>query len=306
MNLYRKFEDKRWSMRSPKTTMTTSRGCPGTCVFCAVKCVWGLGWRARSPKNVVDEIELLVNDFGIREIDFEDDNLTLDKKRMHAICDEIMRRGIDIKWKTPNGLAFWALDKELLAHMKKSGCHRIQFGIESACAETQKFIGKKVDLKKIDSLVKAANDLGLWVQATFIIGFPFETRGQIKQTVDYALNSDLDYAEIFLPAVFPGTKLFEIFKQHGFSKESDERGVAYDTAFLSKKELEEIWLGANKRMKARIFARFANPLNLAKKIRSLEDLLFVLRLGKSMLAPLVFRKDIAAALRNKKFQEQEH
>ena len=305
MKLYHKFEDMRWSMRSPKTTITTSRGCPGTCVFCSVKCVWGVGWRARSAKNVADEIEMLASDFGIREIDFEDDNLTLDKKRMHSICDEIINRGIDIKWKTPNGIAYYALDKGLLAHMKKSGCHRIQFGIESACPETQKFIGKTVDLKKIDALTKAANNLGLWVQATFIIGFPFETRGQIMQTVDYAINSDLDYAEIFLPAVFPGTRLFEIFKEKGFSKESDERGVAYDTAYLSKKELEEIWLDANKKMKTRVFRRFANPLNIARKIRSVEDLLFVLRLGKSMLAPLIRRDDIVLAFRNKKFSGQE-
>ena len=86
-------------VRPPATTMITSRGCPFNCVFCSIHTVLGWKWRPRSPENVVDEIEALTNDFGVREIHFEDDNLTFDARRMQRIADEIVERGLDIKWK---------------------------------------------------------------------------------------------------------------------------------------------------------------------------------------------------------------
>ncbi|MBS3163658.1 cobalamin-dependent protein, partial [Candidatus Woesearchaeota archaeon] len=99
------------TMRSPATDVITSRGCPFNCVFCSIHTIWGKTWRARSPENVVDEIEQLIKDYGIKQIRFQDDNISLDKKRMHEICDEIINRKLNIRWDTPNGIAIWTLDE---------------------------------------------------------------------------------------------------------------------------------------------------------------------------------------------------
>ena len=83
-----------FSKRVPYTEMATSRGCPNKCVFCVMPKLCGGFWRARSPKNVVDEVQHLVEKYGVKEIHFVDDNLTFDKRRTEQICDEILRRGI--------------------------------------------------------------------------------------------------------------------------------------------------------------------------------------------------------------------
>ena len=91
-------------IRKPWTMMITSRGCPYNCIFCSIHIVMGRKWRGRSPENVVDEIEQVVHTYHIKQIDFLDDNMTLNKKRMENICDLIVKRGLDIEWYTPNGV----------------------------------------------------------------------------------------------------------------------------------------------------------------------------------------------------------
>jgi magnesium-protoporphyrin IX monomethyl ester (oxidative) cyclase len=92
--------------------------CKNNCVFCSNYIVWGKQWRGRSPQNVVAEIEHVVKDYGIEQIDFYDDNMTLDKKRMEGICDLIVERKIRVEWFTPNGIRADTLDEPLLRKMK--------------------------------------------------------------------------------------------------------------------------------------------------------------------------------------------
>lgn len=115
----------------PVAPLTSTRGCPFECTFCASPVLWNRTIRYRSPENVVDEIEYLVKEFNVREVHFEDDNLTLKKEHIEGICNLILKRKIKINWATPNGVRVDTLDLELLKLMKKSGCYFIAFGIES-------------------------------------------------------------------------------------------------------------------------------------------------------------------------------
>ena len=135
-------------MRKPAGAMVTSRGCPQKCVFCTVRAVWGRDWTGRHPSKVVDEIEFLQEKYNMREVSFLDDDLGRDIPRLAALCDEIIRRKVDIRWTTPNGVAHWLLNENLLDKMKASGCYRLTFGIESGNKETRKFIKKKVPLEQ--------------------------------------------------------------------------------------------------------------------------------------------------------------
>jgi anaerobic magnesium-protoporphyrin IX monomethyl ester cyclase len=296
MELYDLGDDP-FCIRHPVTAMVTSRGCPGRCVYCSIHAVWGHTWRGRSAQNVVDEIEHLIKDYGIQEIHFQDDSMSVSKKRMNEICDEIIKRKLDIKWATPNGIAHWMLDKHLLKKMKKAGCYRITFGIESGSPEMRRWVGKPYSLKQAKELTQYANQIGMWTLATNIIGFPYETREQIEETIQFAIDSDVDFALFYRLGPRPGTPVYEIFKKEGWlpkdERELYSESVACETKYLKGKELYEIQSEAYSRFfKARLLS-FLNPVRTWRKIHSFEDSRYVLGLmvvGLKMMMSLLRTK----------------
>lgn len=317
MEVYFKKMHTRYFMRPPHTSMITSRGCLGNCAFCSIHSIWRHRWRGRSAKNIVDEMEFLKKEYEIGEIGFLDDNMATDKKRMIEICDEIIKRKLNIKWTTPNGIGYWRLDKELLQKMKRSGCYRITFGIESGNPATRKFIGKVYPLKQATEMVKYANRIGMWTISTFIIGFPYEDRDSIQDTIDYAIDSDIDFALFYLLTPFPGTRVHDIFKKEGLldldyildpkknlsHSEMATVGKALaqygcQTKYFSQKELQELLTLAYSKFWARRFRRFLNPFRTLRKIRSLEDFFYTLRLAKVGVSLILSR------MKRKKFTVQ--
>ena len=114
-------------MRTPVAGIITSRGCPNDCIYCTANGVWQRKWRARSPYNIVSEMEYMIQEHGIKEFHFLDDNIAVNKQRLIDICKEILHRKLDIK--LANCIPYWMLDKPLLRLMKRSGCYRLTFGI---------------------------------------------------------------------------------------------------------------------------------------------------------------------------------
>jgi len=277
-----------YDMRHPNTSVVTSRGCPMSCVFCSIHSIWGEHqWRARSAKNVVNEIEFLVDKYGVGEIQFVDDNLTFDKNRITNICNEIIDRKIDIKWSTPNGVAVWTLDEDLLLLMKKSGCYRLSFGIESGSYDTQKFIGKRINLGRTQELIKYAQKIGIWTIGFFIIGFPYETRNSIDETIQYAINSDLDYATFYLPMPFPGTRLSDVLEKENLLNDIEsEEDYAFSltatrgckTRYFTPAQLQELKDLAYKSFMNSLIKKFINPFRILNRIKSWEDFFYSTKL----------------------------
>lgn len=224
MGKYFKFnkEHALFSKRKPSTTMITSRGCPEKCSFCSVYKVWGRSWRPRSAKNVVDEIQTLVENYGIKEIHFEDDNLTLWKERIIKICDEIIARGLDITWTTPNGIAVNTLDRDVIKKMRKSGCYRIFLGIESGCQEVlDNVIGKNISLERTKEVIGLLNDKGIAVTGFFVLGMPGETIEQMEETIRFACSFDFDRVLFGIATPYPGTLLYEQCVEKGYIESKD-------------------------------------------------------------------------------------
>ena len=113
-------------------------------------------------------MELLYNRYGVREFQIMDDSAGTSKVRLQEICREILKRGLDIKWTTPNGIAHWFLDEETLKLMKMAGCYRITFGIESGNIQTRAFLGKPFPLEQAKRMLHFANSIGMWTICTFI------------------------------------------------------------------------------------------------------------------------------------------
>ena len=274
-------------MRRHFTSMITSRGCPFNCVFCSIHTIWGYNWRARSPNNVLLEIEHLVKTFKVREIHFEDDNLTLDRKRIEKICDMIIESKLDIKWATPNGVAIWTLNKNLLNKMKKSGCYKLSFGIESGDPETLKFIGKPIDLKHARKVIQWANELGIWTHGFFVIGFPYESKASIARTLRFATESDLDFASFFIATSLPGTRLLEIVKKEGLIENDpnwanqDVFSATLNTKFFTAEEINSLQRSLYVSFLRERILNGLQPRKFAlrlRKVRSTEDLFFLSRL----------------------------
>ena len=286
-------------IRDRPMTVITSRGCPGNCIYCAVRTVWGRIWRGRSPQNVVDEIEVLMKEYKANEIHFIDDSISVDKKRLAGICDEMIRRKLDIKWTTPNGIAVWLLDEKLLSKMKKAGCYRLTFGLESGNFETlNNFIGKHYDYEKAKKIIKYASGIGLWTIGTFIVGFPYEKRQSIEDTINFAISTDLDFAVFYIANPFPGTPMYDIYLKNKLlpSNNAFEVVRGCDTKYFSHEELVKIQGEAFSRF---LESRKKNLWRYFNKIRSGEDLFYVLKLGKNLSKlflnkTLVKKKGIAA------------
>ena len=284
------------NMRGPTTEIITSRGCPFNCIFCSIHTVWGKKWRARSAKNVVDELEHLQNKYGTKEFRFFDDNMTWDKKRIIEICDEIIKRKLNIKWDTPNGVSLNTLDEEVLRKMKQSGYYKIVMCIESGCEETLRFIRKPLTLNSAKKIISICNKLGIWTWSTFVIGFPDETKEDIQKTIDFAKKSGLNFSSFYVAQPYPGTDMYDVFKKKGLIKGKLVGGMVegsslvntkYDTLHFSARELRDLQKKAySDFIKYRIIL-YLNPIKFYKeflnRIRNLEDLWYVLRMFKNLV-----------------------
>ena len=275
------------NMRKPTTEIVSSRGCPFNCIFCSIHTVWGRKWRARSAKNVIDELELLNKKYGVNEFRFFDDNISWNKKRIIEMCDEIIKRKLDIKWDTPNGVAIATLDEEVLKKMKKSGYYKIVMGIESGSEKTLRFMRKPVVLDHARKIIKICNKLGIWTWSTFVIGFPDETKEEIQKTIDFAKKSGLNFATFYIAQPYPGTEMYEIYKKEGLLKEgiiveSSVTNTQYDTNYFKAEELRELQRKAYREFIKHRMISYLNPIKFynefLNRIRSFEDLSYVIRM----------------------------
>ena len=198
--------------RLPATTMMTSRGCPYQCIFCSKPTV-GTAFRTHSAKRVVDEIEHLIKDYGIKDIQMFDDTFTLLPERTIDICKGIIERKLDIGWNCMTRVDKINIDITKL--MKKAGCYEIGFGIESGSDRVLKLIKKGVTKDQIRRGVKLAKDVGIDVRGFFMMGFPTEIREEVLETIEFAKELGVDVAQFMVSTPYPGTEMWEIAKMHG-------------------------------------------------------------------------------------------
>lgn len=215
--------------------MTTSRGCPFKCTYCGKNATWGEGYRTRSTENVLDEIEHLVNTYGIQRFAFQDDNFTADMERATAICDGIIERKLPITWEAHNGLGVNFLSPELLEKMKASGCVGFTIAVESSNDATLRRVKKPNYIKLAPPIVKKANELGIEVRGFFMIGFPGETLEEVMRTVEYARGLELAVSAFALVTPLPGTQLYNECVEAGMI---DEASIDFEDFSFGAFELQ--------------------------------------------------------------------
>ncbi len=204
----------------------TSRGCPYKCIFCEQG---SKPFRARSPKNVVDELEVCYHEQGIRELDFFDSSFTIRKDRVIAICDEIKRRKLPLTWAARTRVD--CITDDVLKAMRSAGCTRIYYGIESGNREILQVLKKSTSLEMYRDVISRTKKHDINTFGYFMVGNPYETEATIRQTIRLSLELDLDYAQFSKVTPMPATEMYTLLlKETGrdFWREHIENGVDED------------------------------------------------------------------------------
>ena len=230
------------AIREPSIGILVSRGCPNNCEYCYPHAL-GRKVRMKSSIKIMEEIILLKEKYGIREIDFYDDTFTVFQNKIVEICNLLIENKIDIVWSCCTRADY--ITENLLTQMKKAGCHNIQIGVESGSSKVRNAIGKNinVDYHKVFTKAKKA---GIQVRATYMIGNYIETRNDILETIDFSkrINSELAIFNITTP--YPGTLLYKRLEKEGRIKTNDwEKYDFYNVVFrhpnLSEDEIQELY-----------------------------------------------------------------
>lgn len=189
-----------------------SRGCPYGCMYCITSYYWGRRYRYRSAKNVVDEIEYLVNRYKAKEIVFTDDEFTANWKFVRDFVAELRSRGLDIKFSC--GSRVDHVSRDLMKLLYDNGCNALYFGVESASQETLNRIGKKITIEQARRVFEWKRELGGFATGSFILGFPWETVDDMKRTAQLAVELGPDYAQFTALTPYPGTPLWDFAVKH--------------------------------------------------------------------------------------------
>jgi len=192
----------------PIGVITTTRGCPYRCTFCASPKFYDHKIRFRTPENVMEEIKHLVDHFGVKEIHFEDDNFTFRRPHVEALCNLIISSGIEISWACPNGIRADKVDEDLIMLMKRSGCYYFAYGIESANQKILNNVQKQEKILEIEQSINLAARSGISCQGFFVFGLPGETRSTINESIRFAKKSKLARAQFLILDIVPGSELW--------------------------------------------------------------------------------------------------
>lgn len=203
----------------------TSRGCPFQCNFCTTSRILGKQYRVRSPKNIGHELELLKREYDADSFTFYDDTLTLDKKRLYDICDEIKSRKLNIPWDCQTRVD--QISEEMFAKMKSTNCQQVFFGAESGCQSVLNAVNKRTTVAQNEAAIKMAKKAGLFVAISIIIGYPGETAEMRKETFDFLRRAEPDDVYLCIATPYPGTELRREVERLGYKMSSD--WSRYDT-----------------------------------------------------------------------------
>ena len=271
---------------TPITTLITSRGCPFKCSFCLKD---NTGWRARKVESIIEEIKECVN-LGIRNFVVFDETFTANKKRTVEFCNALIGGGLGVMWNCRSRVD--TIDEDTVELLKKAGCTRISFGVESADEKVLKRLNKNIFLEQVRKVFKKAKAVGMSTLADFMLGCPDETPESTKKTVDFARELDPDYVQFTLFTLLPETKLYAEALERGIVKKDVWREYASNPTVDFKPPLwnnysEEEALKLLPRAYKRFYVRLSYILTVFKRMRSMKQAVMYFKAAFGLVAGLL-------------------
>ncbi len=202
----------------PATTIVASRGCIMNCIFCSVSSFSADKYYiTRSAKNVCDEIEWIIDNYGIRHFFFCDNNISADRGFINSLCDEILARKLNILWECK--IRVDAIDFAMLKRIHQAGCYIVDFGVESASKRVLKIINKNIDIEQVERLFAWCRKIGLLTKPFFVLGHPTETYKEAQETLNFIerYRRQISMFELYpCITIYPGTKIEAIALENGY------------------------------------------------------------------------------------------
>jgi radical SAM superfamily enzyme YgiQ (UPF0313 family) len=177
----------------------------------------GVKFRGRSAKNVVDEVELINENYGLDYIEFIDDIFTMDHRRVRAVASELISRGLDVRWAASSRVN--TINRELIGTMKKSGLVTLYFGVESGSQRMLDMMNKRITIDQVKAAFGTARECNVDTIGSFILGYPGETLDEMRQTIRLSIELDPDLAQYTILTPYPGTPIYEELKAAGRLKQ---------------------------------------------------------------------------------------
>lgn len=258
----------------------TSRGCTGKCTFCDRTC-FGSVCRAHSAEYVIRLLAHLKGRFGIRHVRILDDNFTLWPKRLRSICERMMDERMGLVWSCFARVD--TVDADVLRLMKEAGCAEISYGIESGSQRILDTIRKEVTLGQIREAVRLTRSAGIEIIGFFMLGHPGETPETIRETIELALELDLDYFKALYVTPFPGSELYRTAESFG-TLDRDWRALStYHCPFVPRGMTRDELIGYRKLMFRKFYLRPKMIWRHALRCRDPRELYYFAR-GAASLA----------------------
>ncbi len=270
--------------RHPHAMVIASRGCPYQCIFCHAG-RFRQALQYRSPRNIVDEIESLVRTYGIREVKFGDELFAVNTSWVGKICEELRQRKLDVIWACEARAN--TMTPEFARLLKSGGCWQVTIGIESGSPRILERIKKKITREQVKNTVRWAHEAGLAVRAFFMLGFPFEDRSDMLQTIDFAVESGVDDASFGFVVPFPGTELYELCEELGYFGKNgwlEFDSVLNRPGCPPKGIPEDEMMALLKRAYHRFFLRPAYVARTIRQIRAWDDVRRLWRGARAVLS----------------------
>ncbi|MEA3378922.1 MAG: radical SAM protein, partial [Nanoarchaeota archaeon] len=253
------------------------RGCPYNCRYCASKVMWKKKVRYRSLDKTMEEIDYLIDKFKIKCLEFNDENFIINKPRMYKLLEELKDRKEEygLHWNCLTRVD--SVDKRSLETMKDAGCYFVRFGVESGNQKILNAMDKGITVKQIKDAFKLINKVGIANSASFIIGYPGETKETFNETLRLVKEINPTLAFFFIAIPIVGTHLYKEAKEKNLILNPDWNGWVQmaekpimKTETLNPNDLLEMRRKAYKEF----YFRPSYMLKMLKSIRSKEQLKF--------------------------------
>lgn len=196
-------------------SIISSRGCPYNCYYCSTNAMWK-NWRSRSAKNIVAEIEYIKKKYpNINHFSFVDDNFLVNRKRAEEFAQLLLAKKLDINFDFLTRIEH--VNEDILKTLKKVGLTNMFFGVESGSPRILKLLNRHYTPNEVIKKTKYAENLGIKITASFIIGFPWEEEKDIRETLDLIDQTPSTYTQVHICTPYPGTPFFESAKEFGIT-----------------------------------------------------------------------------------------
>lgn len=253
------------STRKPYVTFIRSRGCPFRCLFCGVQKMFGRMYRCQTPEKTISEIDILIKDFGVKEINFKDSDFLIDKQNVTKFCQLLIEKKHNLIW-TCNARVDM-VNEEILELMKQAGCKLITFGVESGNQEILDHLKKDIKIHQTKETVFLTKKIGIKCALDIILGGIGETKKTFNQTLKFVKEIDPDYVAFTYLTAFPGSELYSKSLENnwfikGKSNDYDYENLQLNATKMSDEELSKIY-------KQALVSFYFRPKYIFKRIKNL-------------------------------------